>query len=317
MQYQYLERAWQQDQRVSRARLLALLYALGGLLCLLVVVIRRNPQARYALLTTVGVIGVVIAALLLICAARVPTAVLSIGVAAYSLLIGFLAAVAVTAVGVLGLAPAMIGTAMYNGYFATRRALALQVGIAVAAFCVGAKLSGTSPLLMGIVPAVIVAVAGSITLYRLTDRLRRSGSTDSLTGAINRTWLMRILERELSGGRPHPLSVVLLDLDHFKSVNDEHGHLAGDALLASVARALAAEIGEEGLLGRFGGDEFLVLLPNTPADRVAPIRRRLELAHPVRWTAGSTTSRPGDDLPSLLGRADADLITAKRRRSMS
>lgn len=316
MQYRYLERAWQDDHRATRARLLAVLYALGGLLCLLVVLVRPNPQARFGMLTALGTFGLVVAAGLLAFAPRAPTGLLSFGVAVYSVLIGVLATVSVTAVGVLGLAPAMIATAMYNGYFATRRDLSWQVGLGVAAFCVGAKVSGTSPLLMGIVPAVIVALAVSLILYRLTDRLRRTGSTDALTGALNRTWLMRIAERELGRGRAGRLSLLLLDLDHFKSVNDEQGHLAGDALLASVARALTAEIGQEGLLGRFGGDEFLVLLPGVAAGEVPHVRRRLELAHPVRWTAGAATSEPGEDLPSLLGRADADLIAAKRNRSL-
>ncbi|WP_051265567.1 GGDEF domain-containing protein [Nakamurella lactea] len=313
---QYLERAWQQDHRVTRARLLSLLYALGGALCLLVVLVRQNPQARYEALAVFGGVGLVAAGLLLVLAARIPTAVLTGLINLYSLLIATLAAIAVTAVGVLGLAPAMIATCMYLGYFATRRSLGWQVALSVVSYCVGARISGTSPLLMGIIPAVIVAVAVSLVLSQLTQRLRRTGSTDSLTGALNRTWLVRIAEYELRSDGRRPLSIVLLDLDHFKSVNDEHGHLAGDALLASVARAWSTAIGDDGMLGRFGGDEFLVLLPDTPGSGLTPIVRRLEQAHPAHWSSGTTTSRPGDDLPSLLARADANLIAAKRGRSL-
>jgi diguanylate cyclase (GGDEF)-like protein len=312
----YLERAWRQDNRPTRARLLALLYALGGALCLVVVVVRQNPGARYETIGILGGVGLVVAVLLLGWTPKVPTGVLITLVTAYSLLVGTVAAIAVTAVGVLGMAPAMIATCMYIGYFATRHGLWWQTAVSVGSYCVGAAVSDTSPLLMGIVPAVIVAITVSLVLARLTEHLRHAGSTDALTGALNRTWLVRIAEHELELGPRHPLSIVLLDLDHFKSVNDEHGHLAGDALLASAARAWMAAIGDDGILARFGGDEFLVLLPNTPADLAAAIQQRLRQAHPAQWTAGAATSRPGDDLPTLLARADANLIAAKRGRAV-
>src|SRR5699024_1033778 len=112
-------------------------------------------------------------------------------------------------------------------------------------------------------------------------------------------------------------SVLLIDLDNFKAVNDEHGHLIGDSLLTSVADAWRVALGDDGFLGRYGGDEFLVLLPRTTKAEALQVVQRLRDAHPARWTVGTATSDPGEALPVLLARADSDLLTAKRRRAVS
>jgi PleD family two-component response regulator len=98
-----------------------------------------------------------------------------------------------------------------------------------------------------------------------SERLERLIYGDELTGLFNRRFLLAQLAALVSGARRHerPMSVVMIDIDHFKRVNDEHGHAAGDAVLAAVADTLRERLRAEDWIGRLGGEEFLVLLPTT------------------------------------------------------
>src|SRR5690606_4238542 len=94
-------------------------------------------------------------------------------------------------------------------------------------------------------------------------QLRRSAELDALTGSFNRRtidhWLARTFAEGARAGQP--VSVLFIDLDHFKSINDRHGHACGDACLREVARALRAALEEGDLFGRYGGEEFIAILP--------------------------------------------------------
>lgn len=151
---------------------------------------------------------------------------------------------------------------------------------------------------------------------------RELAITDDLTGLRNRRWLQEVLEHRVAdasryGGR---LAVVLIDLDDFKRVNDVHGHDVGDEVLRGVARVLGGGVREADLLGRWGGEEFLVVCPATPEREAARLAERLRAslaardASPgVRVTAsfGVAEHRRGDDLLSLMRRADGCLYRAK------
>jgi diguanylate cyclase len=173
------------------------------------------------------------------------------------------------------------------------------------------------------------AAAGGIS--NLRARLRSSLQTieqlanrDGLTGLWNRRHVDDLLNAELQrqqrlGGR---LCAGLIDLDHFKSVNDRFGHLVGDAVLKSVAQAMKAQLRSPDQLGRFGGEEFLVLLPGTSladaricAERLLRGVSCLALlpAADARVTIsiGLTESLPGESAEALLDRADRALYQAK------
>lgn len=149
-------------------------------------------------------------------------------------------------------------------------------------------------------------------------------STDPLTGVSNRRGSEQALRRQLArvdryGGA---LSVALLDLDRFKERNDHHGHAAGDAALVSVVSALRAELRATDVIGRWGGDELVVIVPGTSggaAERSAERWRALIAdlglaAGPGRVTTsiGLSTHVPGDTVDTLLTRADRALYAAKR-----
>ena len=158
-----------------------------------------------------------------------------------------------------------------------------------------------------------------IFLYR--QRLLQRLQVDSLTGVSNRDgWEAKaaLLHREhAANGRP--LSIVFFDLDHFKHVNDSHGHATGDAVLQRVSQAMVRCLRADDVVARVGGEEFVALLANSDLDnacRVAErIRRVVEaMPSPVRITlsAGVTQARPSESLEQATQRADTALLAAKQ-----
>jgi diguanylate cyclase (GGDEF)-like protein len=171
-------------------------------------------------------------------------------------------------------------------------------------------------------------------LEKKNTLLARLATTDELTGLFNRRYFMRSLQHEirrLARSRPgEGLSLLMLDLDHFKAVNDTHGHEVGDRVLQQVARILRVGLRATDLLARFGGEEFVVMLPLTQLDgarQVAEKLRRLLEANPVRLNdhefpctfsiGGAALASPieyaGDLGEDLIRRADAMMYEAKTR----
>ncbi|KRG87557.1 diguanylate cyclase [Stenotrophomonas daejeonensis] len=155
--------------------------------------------------------------------------------------------------------------------------------------------------------------------------LRRLARRDGLTGLLNRTALMDDGRGQLAQCqlRRLPFAVLLLDLDHFKRVNDSHGHQAGDAVLHHMARTLQRNLrGRDSLLGRYGGEEFVLLLPATSLEQAQALAERLRTAleacpldsdiGPIAVTTSIGVAADVDaTLERLLARADAALYRAK------
>jgi diguanylate cyclase (GGDEF)-like protein len=159
--------------------------------------------------------------------------------------------------------------------------------------------------------------------------LQRAALFDGLTGLYNRRWLdsrlQRIVDRHRLGGRP--LGIMMIDVDHFKRFNDEHGHAAGDEVLRGLGRVLMNRLRPTDLCARYGGEEITVILPDTDlaGTRVAAERvrrsvctelraRDAELAlPPVTVSLGIAELAAGDDAGALLARADRALYRAKER----
>ncbi len=175
----------------------------------------------------------------------------------------------------------------------------------------------------------LLAISGSQLLdsHRATqERLEKLVLVDGLTGVANRRALFETLQRRTADARRNgrPLSLVLLDVDRFKSINDGIGHAGGDAALRAVAERLAAELREIDLCARFGGEEFVVLLPETAAEeaeRVAErLRRSLAELRPLGSGAPPLTASFGvatwcaedGDGGALVSRADELMYQAKR-----
>jgi diguanylate cyclase (GGDEF)-like protein len=178
----------------------------------------------------------------------------------------------------------------------------------------------------------MIESALSILIHPLNNALHyrfalQSALTDSLTGAGNRIAMDTDLQREkeVATRYNHPLSIAMLDIDHFKQINDQYGHAAGDAVLQQVVQRLAKNSRCADRIYRFGGEEFVILLTKTPllgANIITERLRRLidekpfyhhELAIRVTASFGLITLHHSDDLHSLLNRADAALYQAKHQ----
>jgi diguanylate cyclase (GGDEF)-like protein len=153
--------------------------------------------------------------------------------------------------------------------------------------------------------------------------LQQLATTDSLTGILNRRAIMDALTRESSraGRYGLPLSVLMTDIDHFKDVNDTYGHAAGDDVLMGVARKLAATVRDSDFAGRFGGEEFLIVLPHQDAHGAVLAAERIRTgiektvmgAETLKVTVsiGVGTLAEGKT-EEMLARADKALYEAKR-----
>jgi len=147
--------------------------------------------------------------------------------------------------------------------------------------------------------------------------------TDRLTQLVNRIRLDRVLDEqiEIANRYQTPFAIILLDVDHFKQVNDTHGHLVGDDVLVRLAQILMTNTRSVDVVGRWGGEEFLIIAPNTSIDEAAIFAEKLRLAlagteFPVvgykTGSFGVTGFVPGDNLGTLVARADAALYIAKK-----
>lgn len=178
---------------------------------------------------------------------------------------------------------------------------------------------------------VVTVSALSAALRRSRDmeaRLESLAVTDQLTGLPNRRALDFFLDAELRRARRsrHPLSIVMVDVDHFKRINDTYGHTAGDAALRQIARQIALGMRRPfDFAGRFGGEEFLAVLPETDAKGARLIAERIRVGieratiglpsgESTRLTvsAGIAQMQPSDDADELVARADEALYAAKR-----
>ncbi|MGE8188494.1 GGDEF domain-containing protein [Pseudomonas sp. NPDC086278] len=160
-------------------------------------------------------------------------------------------------------------------------------------------------------------------LYRAATQ---SALRDPLTDTGNRIAMDQTLQREIEMSRRHlmPLSLLMLDIDHFKNVNDVYGHSAGDDVLKAVAAAIKNQLRNVDMVFRFGGEEFLILLSNTTREAAAVVGERLRCAAQAQEykadgkaieltvSLGCSTLLPGESAESLLRRADSALYVAKR-----
>jgi diguanylate cyclase (GGDEF)-like protein len=182
----------------------------------------------------------------------------------------------------------------------------------------------TSTLLIGIASICLTGLFFLVlSSSELISNSRNESQQDALSGALNRRGIEAKLAAELNrvSRSGQKLSIALIDLDHFKSINDTYGHAAGDTALRQVSQTISERLRTYDSLGRFGGDEFLLILPQTPCDDALIVTSRLSHAvnsltfanmpKTITLSIGLTQACNDDDATTLLARADKALYLAK------
>jgi diguanylate cyclase (GGDEF)-like protein len=207
---------------------------------------------------------------------------------------------------------------------------ALRAQLRVKGRVVGVMTVGTRmPRVVGASDLLFMAAVADQVAIAL-DRSRQFSSearTDHLTGLANRREFERIMEREVALAERHNrnLSLMMIDLDNLKRINDRHGHRAGDAALRLVAQQLQRVVRTSDICARLGGDEFGVAMPETDLGRAHEVASRLRAAvsgaslaarspEPIEVSMGLTTWRPGQDWQTAYEVVDGELYEDKRRR---
>jgi diguanylate cyclase (GGDEF)-like protein len=180
-------------------------------------------------------------------------------------------------------------------------------------------------LFYGTVPVIIAALTLNLVNERLSDRLRAMADTDELTGTLSRRALRERAPglRQRHQGHGRSVAAMMIDIDHFKRVNDSHGHLGGDAVLRRAARLVAQNLRNDSVVTRYGGEEFAVLLPVQSLEEARAVAERLRKAFEaevvefegarigVTISVGLAMMTPDELLEDALKRADEALYRAK------
>ncbi|PIE23366.1 MAG: hypothetical protein CSA62_08195 [Planctomycetota bacterium] len=165
---------------------------------------------------------------------------------------------------------------------------------------------------------------GHLLLRKRQERTLRDAHTDHLTGLCNRRAAMQRIYEEIEKAKEsgEPLALLMLDLDHFKKVNDVYGHLTGDKVLAAVGQVMRNHIRETDLAARIGGEEFLVIQPSTHLEDTSIVAARIagaveqrseDMGTRVTMSVGVSDLRKGDTVDSLMARTDRALYASKER----
>ena len=295
------------------ARVLAFACLCAGLLSWWTALVPFSPTAPTRVAGVLGLVGSLLAGLLWVVREHAPHWLLHAVVVLGWLSVSGCVAASTTANGAVATAFSYVWVAMYTAWFHRTRAavlhlLGMAVGLAVALrLCHEPSAGQTWTFVVGSVGGV------AATLHRLVRRLRDLAERDSLTGLPNRAAFTAAAERAIAVADRdrQPVTVALVDLDGFKQVNDRDGHAAGDRLLRELAGSWQQVLRGGDLLARYGGDEFVLLMPATTETGAKEALDRLAAGSAAsRWTAG-VAQWEGEPLAAWLARADADLYARK------
>jgi diguanylate cyclase (GGDEF)-like protein len=211
-----------------------------------------------------------------------------------------------------------IWVALYGYNFFSRRVASAHVGLAGIGYGIVLWINHTDGGVAQWVLVMGTVVVTGLVVSALVEEVRVVARRDALTGLLNRGAFEDELEREVAfaAREQWPLTIAIIDLDDFKVWNDSYGHQAGDALLRQTAAVWTDQLRPRDRLGRYGGDEFALVLPKTSAEEAQVIVQRLRATVPegAGFSAGLAQCLPGETCNELVGRADAALYVTKRKR---
>jgi diguanylate cyclase (GGDEF)-like protein len=213
-----------------------------------------------------------------------------------------------------GIAGLYVLPTIFTASFYSTRAFAIYLVAQAATSGAVLLTSGVTGASAGWAVLLGTTVTVGIAVHVLQQALKLAATTDPLTGLVNRRAFEPILARELHrcARLNHPLCLVLIDLDHFKLVNDAQGHQEGDRLLADVSRSWSEALRTTDVLARAGGDEFVLLLPSTGQAHAVEMLARLAAATDQEFSAGVAVATPTSTVEDLLRQADDACYHAKQ-----
>ena len=305
--------------RTPETGTLAGLFLGASLACLLGARFPLSPDSPVPLTYTCAAIAAALAALLWLFGDDVGLGLLNgaviLGVLGTSLIV----ATAATAQGATLTAFAYLLVAVYTAHFFSRREAWLHAGFVSVAYGIAVVVNDVPRTAATYVIVVGTTWAAVTVLSSQVSHMRIQADTDPLTGLLNRAGFRAAAEREhaLAARTGTLLAMVLLDLDGFKTINDRAGHAAGDRLLSELAVRWKSSLRSCDILGRHGGDEFVLLLPATTPAQAEVAIDRLRASTPVAFSAGIASWKRDEGMEACLARADRGLYVEKDRRATS
>lgn len=211
---------------------------------------------------------------------------------------------------------ALLGVTMYSSYWFKRRMAIIYIVAGAAAYFVAIWISGElSDLFLSWFTLSTACIAIGATFSTVVTHLYSQAVTDNLTGLLNRAGLQMLIDLQgLAGRAGAPRTVIVIDLDGFKELNDKQGHLAGDDMLKAVSRAWLVEKRADDVIVRTGGDEFLFILKDTTKEESEALIARLKSSSPCEWSYGTAQWGPGETFDEALKAADKVLYEDKARK---
>ncbi|HEX6538164.1 MAG TPA: GGDEF domain-containing protein [Candidatus Dormibacteraeota bacterium] len=300
--------------RSALARSGGLLFGAGATLVLVSLVVERTPGTDWTIVLPALAVAYVVAAVLLAAPQLLPAGVYPALTACGTLLITLVAYADGSPTSAVVLL--YVWAAVYAFYFYSLRAALLESGWISA--CAGVELwlrGGFADWFSHWLLVTGTCLVGGLVVRQLVTLVRTEAGHDPLTGLYNRRSLLEHLVRDQRRAERTraPLSVVMLDLDGLKALNDRLGHLEGDRYLRDVADLWSSELRGTDVIARYGGDEFVVVMPDCTLERACAVADRLRSLTPEGCTASAGAAQwvRGTDVDQLIGSADAALYRAK------